>query len=166
MAVPRYELDPDRSRFRITAESSVHGIHATTDGLTGFLELDEDGSSERAAGRLVVPLTALRSGNPLVDRETRRRLDVKRHPEILGELVELSPLGEGRYRARGAITLMGATVDAEGEIRIEQRSGEVGIEGERTFDVRDWGLQPPRLLLLKVDPNVRVRIDLVAHARP
>lgn len=161
--MPRYELDPDRSRFHIEAKSSVHGIHATTDGLTGFLELGEPGVAERAAGRLVVPLTALRSGNPLVDRETRRRLDVKRHPEIVCDLASLSPLDADRYRAQGTITLMGATVEAEGEIRIEQRADEIGIEGERSFDVRDWGLQPPRLLVLKVDPQVEVRIDLIAH---
>lgn len=161
--MPRYEFDSDRSRFEIDAESSVHGIHAGTEGLTGFVDLPagEDAAGS-APGRLVVPLGGLRSGNPLVDRETRRRLDVKRHPEIVCELTELTVLDGDRYRAHGTITLMGRTVEAEGEVRIDERDDGIAISGSRTFDVRDWGLEPPRLLLLKVDPDVDVRIDLRA----
>ncbi len=160
----RYELAPDRSRFEIDASSSVHGIHAATDGLTGFIELVDDGSAEPSLGRLAVPLTGLKSGNPLVDRETRRRLDVKRHPEIVCELTELSALDNDRFRARGTITLLGETVEADGELRITVKDDELEIEGERTFDVRDWGVRPPRLLVLKVDPEVDVRIALTARS--
>ncbi len=37
------------------------------------------------------------------------------------------------------------------------------LEGGQRFDVRDWGLQPPRLGLLKVQPDIDVRVRLVAH---
>jgi len=35
------------------------------------------------------------------------------------------------------------------------------FEGTQIFDVRDWGLQPPRVALLRVHPEVRIRIRLV-----
>ena len=37
------------------------------------------------------------------------------------------------------------------------------IEGEQTFDIRDFGVQPPKILMLKVHPDVRVRVKVVAR---
>ena len=37
------------------------------------------------------------------------------------------------------------------------------IEGERVFDLRDYGLEPPRILMLKVYPEVRVRAQVIAE---
>ena len=37
------------------------------------------------------------------------------------------------------------------------------IEGEQIFDIRDFGVQPPKILMLKVHPDVRVRVKVVAQ---
>jgi hypothetical protein len=34
------------------------------------------------------------------------------------------------------------------------------------FDIRDFKMDPPRLLMLKVHPEVTVRIDVVAGRQP
>jgi hypothetical protein len=36
------------------------------------------------------------------------------------------------------------------------------IDGELSVDIRDFGLKPPNLLIVKVEPVVRVRLHLVA----
>ncbi len=36
------------------------------------------------------------------------------------------------------------------------------LEGESTFDIRDFGMEPPRILLLRVHPEVKVRVAIVA----
>ena len=35
--------------------------------------------------------------------------------------------------------------------------------GESTFDIRDFGMEPPRILMLKVQPEVGVRVEIVAE---
>ena len=39
----------------------------------------------------------------------------------------------------------------------------VVLAGERTFDVRDFGMEPPRILMLKVEPDVTVEVAIVAE---
>ena len=39
----------------------------------------------------------------------------------------------------------------------------IRLEGESTFDIRDFGLNPPRILMLRVEPTVVVRIELIAR---
>jgi hypothetical protein len=37
------------------------------------------------------------------------------------------------------------------------------IEGEQTFDIRDFGVDPPKILMFKVHPDVRVRVKVFAE---
>ncbi|MEZ5171159.1 MAG: YceI family protein [Acidimicrobiia bacterium] len=152
----RYEFVPGESTIALDASSSVHPIHTSTAGLTGFLDLD------RQEGELHVPLGELRSGNPLIDRETRRRLDTKRHPEITAVVSTLTKTDEHTYATAGTIEAMGETVEAEGVLTITPDDS-LRITGTRSFDVRDWGLQPPKLLMVKVHPDVTAHISLLAR---
>ena len=50
----------------------------------------------------------------------------------------------------------------------EQSMVDHGVEpsrggvGHDRFDIRDFGMEPPRVLVLKVDPEVDVRVEIVA----
>ena len=154
----------------IGAKSSLHPINTRTDGLEGYLELDLGGDGAIAlgvapAGSMSLPVTRLSSGNALEDRELRRRIDARRYPTIQGDLVEMHRAdGDERYRVLGDLTCKGVTNRYEDEMRItaiDERT--LRLEGEATFDVREFGIEPPRVLLLKVDPHVNVRVEIVAE---
>ena len=36
------------------------------------------------------------------------------------------------------------------------------LAGRSRFDIRNFGMEPPRILMLKVEPLVDVRVDIVA----
>jgi hypothetical protein len=36
------------------------------------------------------------------------------------------------------------------------------IDGEQVIDMRDFGIDPPRLIILTVDPEVTVRVHIAA----
>jgi hypothetical protein len=38
----------------------------------------------------------------------------------------------------------------------------VRLDGQQTFDMRDFGMNPPRILTLRVHPEVTVRVAIVA----
>jgi polyisoprenoid-binding protein YceI len=64
---------------------------------------------------------------------------------------------------RGDRTLRGVTKSLEGEVTLQVIDDEtVQVEGEKTIDVRDFGLNPPKILMLQVYPEVRIRARLVA----
>jgi polyisoprenoid-binding protein YceI len=168
--VTRFEIVPERSQVWIDAKSSVHPIHSQTDGLEGFVELavDTDGAVDVAAAaraRLSLPVERLRSGNFLEERELKRRIDARRFPTIDGELTALSRDGDGTYLVEGTITFRGESRVYEAPMTIETVDDHtLQLAGEATFDVRDFGMEPPRILMLRVEPEVTVRVEIIAVA--
>lgn len=165
----RYELLREDCSMIFEARSSVHPIGVEAAEISGGLEAEVDGGDVRVlpGARLEVPMDGLRSGNPLIDRETRRRMDLRRDPRLVAELLDARRAGGGRLVCRGAVTFQGRTEQVEGELQVEEQDdGALLLSGQRVVDVRRWGLRPPRLLVLKVDPQVRVHLQLVARPVP
>ena len=165
----RFRIVPEQSRVWIDASSSVHPIHSETNGLEGWFEaeLGERGQIEGHAvahGHLELAVGSLTSGNPLLDREMKRRIDVRRHPTISGELTRMEPSTDGEHLARGDVTFRGVTRQVDGELRVAlEGERTVRITGQRVFDVREFDFEPPKILMLKVHPEVSVRIELIAE---
>lgn len=165
-----YRIVPEQSQVLIDAKSSLHPIHTRTDGLGGYLDMEVVGgtgvdlqSSPKA--KLSLAVERLKSGNAFEDRELRRRIDARRFPTIDGELTELRETGtDGRYLARGDLTFRGVTNTYEDEIGITHVDNRtLKVEGEHTFDIRDFGMEPPRILMLRVAPDVSVRVEIIAE---
>lgn len=161
----RYEIVPEQSTVWIDARSSVHPIHVEVDGLEGHVEVESngDGLMLAAGTRVQVSVDRLESGNRLVDLETKRRIDVRRHPRIVGEATTVQRDGNGSLRLTGELTFHGVTTPVSGDVTLVADGGDVVVEGAQQFDVRDWGMEPPRLLLLRVEPVVDVRIRVRAR---
>ena len=165
----RYRIVPGRSRVWIEARSTLHPIRAETDGLQGWLDVEVRRSGQvdlrvTPSGHLELAVAQLSSGNALEDRELRRRIDARRFPTIVGDLTVMAETGEdGRYRVEGDVTFKGVTRRYEDEMTVEALDGRLVLTGEKTFDVREFGLEPPRILLLKVEPDVRVKVEIVAE---
>ncbi len=165
----RYQIDSARSRVWIDARSNVHPIHTEAGGLEGWLELDViDGTLDPEAtpqGHLEFPVENLRSGNGMEDRELQRRIDARRYPTIAGDLRLMRRVdGQPHHVVKGDLTFRGVTHSYEDEMTIDLRGdGTVSMTGQATFDIRDFGMEPPRILMLKVQPDVTVRVEIVAE---
>lgn len=167
----RFLVDPEASRVWIEARSSLHPIRSETSGVEGWLEatFTADGGLEPGAelgGHLQLSAESLSTGNGLYDREMRRRIDVRRYPMITGDLLSMAPTSTpGRYQVEGNVTFRGESRQAADEMAIGLGArGEVRLEGEHTFDMRDFKMEPPKLLTLRVFPDVLVKVALVARA--
>lgn len=170
---------PEMARFRLVAEkselwaearSSLHPVRLHTAGLSGVVEAELGGGKPTLGMPTHVELEArwLRSGNRLVDGEMERRLDPRSHPTIRAELTEVaSGSTPGTLRLTGALTFHGITRTLEVEVTVREESPTLLIvEGGRAIDIRDFGLQPPSLLLFRMDPRVQVQARLVAMREP
>jgi polyisoprenoid-binding protein YceI len=167
--VTRYRIAPERSYVWIDARSNVHPIHSTTDGLEGFVEvtLAPDGSVDVAApvaGSLSLTVDHLSSGNRIEDRELQRRIDARRFPKIEGTLDKIAPSdGSERYLVGGDISFRGVSRHHEDEMDITSVDDQtIRLAGKSSFDIREFGMEPPRILLLRVEPDVDVRIEILA----
>ncbi len=113
-----------------------------------------------------IAVEQLRSGNALQDREMWKLIDSRRFPTIAADLRSLANEGgAGRYKARGDITCAGRQRRYEGMLSVACEGERLRVEGELRVDIRDFGMKPPRFLMFKVEPEVNVRLRLVAVAK-
>jgi polyisoprenoid-binding protein YceI len=165
----RYTVDPDQTIVWIEARSSLHPINSETRGMEGFFEgeLAEDGLldlSSPTQADLKLPVAKMSSGNALYDREMMRRVDARRYPTITATLRSLTATGSpGCYTAEGDITFRGVTQKVSDEVSLTSPAeGAVAFEGRHVFHLPDFGMQPPKIMMLKVYPDVTVRVRIVA----
>ncbi len=155
VTVARYRIIPERSRVWIDARSSVHPIHSSTEGLEGFvdLELDAEGKvdvMQAPKGEVSLPVNRLSSGNRTEDRELQRRIESTRHPTIDGVLERIERLGDvGIYNVTGNVTFRGVQRPHQDKMTIEPLDDQtIHLAGKSQFDIREFGMEPPRVLLL------------------
>jgi polyisoprenoid-binding protein YceI len=167
--VTRYLISPDNSHVWIEARSNVHPIHSGTSGLEGYVDLDlgPEGVVDlttKPAGKLSLAVDRLSSGNRLEDRELHKRIDSRRYPTIDGVLEQVERDGaDSSYRISGEVTFRGVSRPHEDVMIIRPVDDRtISLEGSSRFDIRDFGMQPPKVLMLKVEPEVDVRVEIVA----
>ena len=142
------------------ARSSVHPIHVETTGFEGYLSVRvENGQATLAVpSRIELAAERLKSGNALLDTELARRIELDKHPRVVGEVLDVTP-----ERVKGTLSFHGITCAVEGRAKAQMLDEQtLEVEGELTLDMRDFGLNPPKILFLRVEPEVRVRAKVVA----
>jgi polyisoprenoid-binding protein YceI len=166
----RFEPVDGRSELALSGDSSIHPLHTATSELTGYFEatIGEDGQLDLAApiaGEIEIPVDSIQSGNTLIDREMRNRLNTRRFPHVVAKLIEIrKKSGPGRYQAIGDLTFHGVTKRLEDDLMIQQIDERtIEIQGEINLDVRDFKVEPPKLLALKVHPDVKAKLRFVVE---
>jgi polyisoprenoid-binding protein YceI len=166
MGPARYSFDSIRSCVWVSGRSSLHPINTETRGITGWFEASahDDGSLDLEAqisGELQLAVERLTSGNQLYDRELRRRIDARRYPTIEGRVTGiLSDGSHPRYSVAGDIVFHGKTRSFEHVMDIEIGEDEVSLTGDYVFDIREFGMKPPSMLMIRVYPEIAVRVEL------
>jgi PadR family transcriptional regulator PadR len=162
-------LIPERSVVLIEVRSTVGPLSFGAIGLTGFVEAAiTDGivrTDVAPAAHLEIDVSGLSSGNNMYDAELRRRIDARRFPIATVEMRECTANGvDGLYRLKGELTFHGVTRPAEGTVKVEAVSDQrVVITGEQVFDIRDFAIPSPTVLMLRIYPDVRVRLHAEAE---
>jgi DNA-binding PadR family transcriptional regulator len=164
----RFLLVPERSVVLVEVRSTVGPISFGALGVDGWVEADlADGgirSGTRPAARVEIAVDRLRSGNRVYDAELLRRISARRFPHAALDLRDCVPSGsENRYRLSGELTFHGATRQVEGTVTVDVASDRrLVITGEQVFDIRDFDVPSPTVMMLRIYPDVRVRLHVEA----
>jgi PadR family transcriptional regulator PadR len=164
----KFVVVPERSVILVEVRSSVGPISFGAIGLTGTVEVTvDDGAitiATQPVAHLEIEVDGLRSGNRLYDAELHRRIDARRFPFALIDLRQAATSGaDDRYRLNGELTLHGVTRSAQGTVTATLPSRDkLVVTGEQTFDIRDFTIESPTVLMLRIYPDVRVRLHVEA----
>ena len=99
--------------------------------------------------------------------QIRPRCDIRlgySFPTIEGALTAIKgdPGAANRFLVTGDVTFRGVTRPHTDVMEIALADGRLTLLGRSRFDIREFGMDPPRILMLSVDPVVEVTIQVVA----
>jgi polyisoprenoid-binding protein YceI len=166
--VARFRVNTAQTTVGVGLRINLHPSHINANALSGTIEceVDEKGQprlDQPYSAELTLPVEAIKSGNGIQDREMRRRFDVGRYPTITARVSHGEALeGAGHYRAVAQLTMHGQTREISGEIQLTVDGTTMTIEGQQVINVKDFGIDPPRLIILKVEPDVDLQVHIVA----
>ncbi len=163
----RYRAVPEESRFWAELDSNAHPVEVKAAGIYGYIEasFNGDGQLDPAAShraQLAFWVEDLNSGNELRDIEMLRRMNARGHPSIEWRVKKVSTLNGGRCRASGDVTVHGRTRSFDGDFKMSVAPGLLVVEGEQVFDMRDFGIDPPKFFWLWIEPRLKVGVRVVA----
>ncbi|WP_337844274.1 YceI family protein [Thermus sp.] len=143
----RWNLDPAHTSVEFAVR---HMMIATVKGTLnlkeGYVEADEAGRPLKVEARL--DARSIHTG--VADRDNHLRspdfLDAENHPEIVFQSASITPLGEGRYRVEGTLTIRGVTqpvafeVETHGPAKDPWGNERMAAHFEGKLNRKDFGL--------------------------
>lgn len=170
-AMRRYELTSDRSVVLIDVRSTVGPISFGAIGIEGHIdaavtggEIDTEASP---SAHLAFSVAGLSSGNSLYDAELLRRIDARRFPTATLDLGACTAGAmPGQYSLLGDLEFHGVVRPAQGTVTVEVvDDSRLVITGEQAFDIRDFDVPSPTVLMLRIYPDVRVHLHVEAELK-
>jgi polyisoprenoid-binding protein YceI len=167
-----FEVQPGRSAVLVKARSSVGPISFATSHLRGAITAELEGKAidldSPITAELTVSLRELTSGNTLYDTELKRRIDARRYPEATLHLEHASRTADesNRFELSGRIELHAVVRPLLGVVTVERLEHDMMvIRGQQMLDIREFELDVPTMLALKIFPEVSVEMHLEARAQ-
>jgi hypothetical protein len=168
--VARYIVDSRASHLVVSARSSIHDTDTRWEHIEGEVQADPDTlDSAGASGRFTVDMTRYDAGDWLKNRKLKKDLEVESYPSAgfaITGLREVTRTDDGSFQATcdGVLSWRGreVTIAVNGTGRVDA----AGIEARGSFelDIRDLGVEPPKVLMFKVSEQVTVQVTLKATA--
>jgi len=164
--VVRYRVDGAATQVLVQARSKIHDTSTRFTRLTGQVDADPAALTDAATrARFAVDMATFDAGDWLKNRKLKKDLDLDRFPEAsfeLRSLREVARADDGSFTATavGALRYRGREIEVAiaGSGRIDERS--IDARGSFDLDIRQVGMEPPKFLVFKVDPEVTIEVTL------
>ena len=175
-------------RCHSTTVDADMNVAAPVDRINAVIDRIEDGNvgvwmNNAADGKfpppdfaMVIPVPALRCGNPVMERDMRQALLADRFPAIVFHFSELisgitHDIDHNTYAAiiSGEITLAGAHKQIQLPVVAQRLARDrFRIQAELPLRMTDFGVRPPTALfgMVKARDELVVRFDLVLQVTP
>jgi len=167
--VQRFCVSPDRSAVLIEARSTAGPITFGAIGIVGWIETSVHNGvlvpGEHTRAHVEIAVERLASGNRLYDAELLRRIDARRYPVVTLDLEAVTPIGPpDRFALDGSITFHGVLRQLQGTVVAAMLNAHtLSVRGEHGFDIRDFAVSSPTVLMFRIYPDVMVKLQLEAE---
>lgn len=164
-----HSLIPERSAVLVNVSTSLGPVTFGANGVEGFITAavhdDRIDAEVTPSAHLELLVNRLTSGNSAYDGELHRQIDGRRFPTAYVDLHAVKRVDPAKFYVHGEVTLRGVTVPAEGMVAVDlPEPGLMVVTGDESLNISDFGIPPPSLFMIKIDPEVKLRLYLEARA--
>lgn len=166
--MPTYRVEAGTS-VTVKARSSIHDTVTRWDKVSGTVEADPgalDGGGTRAT--FTVDMGAFDAGDWLKNRKLKKDLAADKYPTAVFELREVKDVTQNgdafEATATGVIRYRDHEVAVEIKGTGTMSAGSIEAKGAFDINIRGFGMEPPKVLMFKMEPEVTIDVTLRARA--
>lgn len=164
--VGQQSVNTEKSQLSIFGTSSLHDWEIEAENFTGNSDITlKDDNLVINKLSFNVPVKSLKSGKSAMDDNTYKALKAKDHPTIsykLEKVISAKPSSDGfDLRTSGLLTIAGTTKTIEMPVKANTVNG-IQFTGETTFNMSDYGVDPPTALFgtIKTGDKVTIKFNV------
>lgn len=167
LAQQKYVLGTEQELF-VLGTSTMHNwemVTAKAQG-EGLFTIEDEQLSAVSDFKVQFKGEDLESGRGIMDRNTRRALDIENHPLISFVLTEYRRNEDGSEVALGDFTAAGVTRKLAFQIDTELKESKLHISGVVSFKLTDFDIEPPVALAGTLRTGDAVSLEFILVFEP
>lgn len=161
-------IDPAQSHVEIAVKATADSFVGKLERYDAAIVVDTNATAaEVVRARFAFRFADVKTGKDGRDEAMHDWQDTARNPDGAFTLAAFSTGADGRRIATGTLVFHGRAREISFPVSVTHDGDLYAIDGEATLDTRDFGLPViKKLLVLKVDPEVKVRFHLQGRVVP
>lgn len=157
-----------QSLLWLVGDSSLHAYSSTAQNLKVEFEPGAPILMQLKSGQLkllkvTVPVNDMRSGRGGLDKNMQKALKAGEHPNIVFQMEKYEVLpstGPLMVKATGVLEVAGVKKPVALDARLTLDESGARLEGTKELLMTDYGIKPPKVLMIKTTNEVKVNFDL------
>ena len=159
----QFNLNNSKSNMSILGTSSLHDWEETVEEQSGSIELITEGEMDISNLNISIVAESIKSDKSAMDKNTYKALKTKTYKTITFKMIEskkVAALGNSVYQVTvsGKLSIAGVTKTIDLSFKMKVASDKVTLEGEKAFNMTDYGIEPPKALFGTITTGDKVTI--------
>ncbi|WP_179376141.1 YceI family protein [Winogradskyella wichelsiae] len=163
-----YVLNNSSSVLEVHGTSSLHDWTLETEKQSGKLVMAVSETLEISTLTITVEAESLKSGKSSMDNNTYEALNTDDHKTMnfnLTSVKQVDKLSDHSFKvsASGKMTISGVSKTITIGVTVKLEGDKVLLEGEKSFKMTDFGIDPPKALLgtIKTGDDIKITFNSV-----
>ncbi|MGJ8549215.1 YceI family protein [Winogradskyella wichelsiae] len=163
-----YVLNNSSSVLEVHGTSSLHDWTLETEKQSGKLVMAVSETLEISTLTITVEAESLKSGKSSMDNNTYEALNTDDHKTMnfnLTSVKQVDKLSDHSFKvsASGKMTISGVSKTITIGVTVKLEADKVLLEGEKSFKMTDFGIDPPKALLgtIKTGDDIKITFNSV-----
>ncbi|MBF8150778.1 YceI family protein [Winogradskyella sp. F6397] len=158
-----FTLNNSSSVLEVHGTSSLHDWVLETEKQSGKIVITNADELEISSLNITVEAESLKSGKSSMDKNTYKALNTDDHKTMnftLSSVKQIEKLAGKSFKASvsGKMTISGVTKTISLDMSVKLEGNKVLLNGEKSFEMTDFGIDPPKALLGTIKTGNKIKI--------